>query len=251
MLIKWDIGAGSWIVGDCLEGIASLENESIDLVFTSPPYNLGEGMADKGGLRIGHVGSAWSGCTLGNGYSSHSDDMPYDEYKNWQSEVLHALWAKLSENGAIFYNHKPRVVKGICRLPFFVDLPIRQVIIWDRGSGFNHTASAFKPTCEWVVVYAKPNFRLKDKGAGSCGDVWRIPPERKNPHPAPFPVELVERAILATTARTILDPFGGSGTTALAAERHGRQWISIERDIEYSLDAIDRIYRHIDADRTE
>lgn len=241
------LGRGNFWNGDCLELMAGIPSGSVDMVFTSPPYNLGEGMEDKGGLRIGHPQSAWSGGTLSAGYLTHSDDMPYDEYKAWQGRVLAECWRVLSDTGAIFYNHKPRVVKRSLRLPFFTDLPLRQVVIWDRGSGFNHMVGAFKPVCEWVMIYAKPAWQLKDKGASTVGDVWRINPAKGNDHPAPFPIELAERAIGATTAQVILDPFMGSGTVALAAENLGRQWIGIERDPDYYAAAIARIYDHVSA----
>ncbi len=239
------IGNGTFLQGDCLELMRQLPDGSVDMVFTSPPYNLGEGMEDKGGLRIGHNKSAWSGGTLGRGYGDYKDNMPYALYKEWQGEILAECWRLLSDNGAIFYNHKPRMVKGVARLPFFTDLPLRQIIIWDRGSGFNNLPGAWKPVHEWVMLYAKPGFYLNDRGAGSSGDVWRLPPERGNPHPAPFPVELVQRAIEATPCQTILDPFAGSGTTAIAAENAGRKWICMERDPDYYAAAVGRVWEHV------
>ncbi len=235
------IGNGQFLQGDCLELMREMPDGCVNLTFTSPPYNLGEGMEDKGGLRIGHEKSAWGGGILGSGYNSHSDNMPYGEYCDWQRALLEEMWRITSDDGVIFYNHKPRIVKGNLRLPFFCDLPLRQVIIWDRGSGFNHMTAAFKPVCEWVLMYAKPKFKLRNKGASTIGDVWRVNPERGNDHPAPFPVELPLRAIEATECETIFDPFAGSGTTAVAAERTGRRWICIERDPDYYLQACARV----------
>lgn len=239
------LGRGQFLQGDCLELMREIPDGSVNLTFTSPPYNLGEGMEDKGGLRIGHEGSAWKGGTLGAGYNSHSDNMPYPEYCAWQSKVLSEIWRITSDDGVIFYNHKPRVVKGNLRLPFFTDLPLRQVIIWDRGSGFNHMTKAFKPVCEWILMYAKPGFKLKSKGASTIGDVWRIPPDRGNDHPAPFPVQLARMAIAATDCETVFDPFGGSGSVAIAAENEGRKWLLMERDPTYYEAAIARVWDNL------
>jgi DNA modification methylase len=71
--------------------------------------------------------------------------------------------------------------------------------------------------------------------------VWRIPQEANNPHPAPFPVELAQRCIESTTGRIILDPFIGSGSTAIAAEACRRDWIGIEASKDYCKLANERI----------
>jgi modification methylase len=63
----------------------------------------------------------------------------------------------------------------------------------------------------------------------------------KNPHPAPFPIALPTRCIESTDAEIILDPFSGSGTTALAARRLGRKYIGIDISPEYCKQAEDRL----------
>ena len=89
-------------------------------------------------------------------------------------------------------------------------------------------------------MIAKPKFRLV-KGANSWGDVWKIPQEQNNEHPAPFPVELAQRCIQSTTAGIVLDPFLGSGTTAIAAKACDRDWIGMEISKEYGTTANERI----------
>tara|TARA_R110002124_G_scaffold188668_1_gene355930 strand:+ start:11830 stop:12063 length:234 start_codon:yes stop_codon:yes gene_type:complete len=64
-----------------------------------------------------------------------------------------------------------------------------------------------------------------------------------NPHPAPFPVHLIERIISSTEAKIILDPFMGSGTTAIAATRHDRNFIGIDIASEYCEMAEKRIQK--------
>ena len=110
--------------------------------------------------------------------------------------------------------------------------PVRQIIIWQRAGGINFNPGYFLPNYEVIYLICKPRFRLAKK-ANAIGCVWKIPPESKNPHPAPFPVELAQRCIESTTGRIVLDPFRGSGSTALAANAVGRQWIGVELSEAY------------------
>lgn len=233
------IGNATLYLGDVRDVLPALADNSAGVCFTSPPYNLGEGMEDKGGLRVGHSGSKWGQRKLRDGYGEYADNMPYSDYRDWQRETLSQLWRICS--GAIFYNHKPRVVKRECRLPFFCDIPLRQVVIWDRASGFNAMSGAFAPMCEWILLYAKPDWSLRDKGASMIGDVWRISPTPDAEHPASFPVALPQRAIQACADEIILDPFMGVGSTGIAAQREGRRFIGIERDKRYFEIACRRI----------
>lgn len=233
------IGRAQLYLGDCREVLPALQDNAAGVCFTSPPYNLGEGMEDKGGLRVGHAGSKWGDGKLRSGYGEYADNMPYPKYCDWQRETLEQLWRVCS--GAIFYNHKPRVVKRKVRLPLFCDLPLRQVIIWDRASGFNAMAGAFAPMCEWILLYAKPDWSLRDKAASMFGDVWRIAPTADAEHTASFPIALPMRAITSCKDDVIIDPFMGSGTTGQAAVRSGRAFIGIERDEQFFEIACRRI----------
>jgi site-specific DNA-methyltransferase (adenine-specific) len=224
-------GRATLYLADCRDVLPTLAANAVSLCFTSPPYNLGEGMEDKGGLRVGHGGSKWKSDKLRQGYGEYDDALPYAEYQAWQGGTLEQLWRICS--GAIFYNHKPRVVKRALRLPFFAELPLRQVIIWDRLSGFNCMSGAFMPMCEWIMLYAKPDWSLRDKSASALGDVWRIPAAPDPDHPASFPLALPMRALEASPAGDVIDPFMGSGTTGIAALRTGRGFIGIERDERY------------------
>ena len=91
-----------------------------------------------------------------------------------------------------------------------------------------------------IYLIAKPQFVLAPK-ANALGDVWTIPQESKNPHPAAFPVELAQRCIQSTTGQIVLDPMIGSGTTAIAAEIAGRDWIGMEISKGYCKFASERI----------
>jgi site-specific DNA-methyltransferase (adenine-specific) len=234
----------SVVEGDCLELMRALPDGCVDAVITSPPYNLGEGMEDKGGFRVGHSGSKWTRADLRDGYACWSDNLPYPAYVEQQKSVLRECWRVLDSAGAVFYNHKPRIVKGVCRTPLTLnpDLPLRQVIIWNRRSGFNFSESFYVPQHEWVVVYAKPDFRLRDKGASGIGDVWDIGPDTEaSEHPASFPVGLPTLALETTTSQIVLDPYMGSGSTAIAAKSLGRHFLGFEISPEYCAIARKRI----------
>jgi DNA modification methylase len=142
----------------------------------------------------------------------------------------------------MFYVHKCRVQGGLLqdRHDILDGFPVRQQIIWNRGSGMNFNAGYFVPTHEVIYLICKPGFKLAPK-ANALGSVWTIHPDRNNPHPAPFPLELAERCIGSTISGAVLDPFMGSGTTAIAAERLGRNWIGIDNSPEYCQMAEERL----------
>jgi modification methylase len=219
------------ICGDALDVLKSLPSAYVNLCVTSPPYNIKNSTGN--GLKDGR-GGKWEKAALLNGYSDHDDCMPHNKYVNWQRECLTEMLRVLKDDGAIFYNHKWRVQAGILqdRHDIVSGFPVRQIIIWQRAGGLNFNPGYFLPTYEVIYLIAKPKFRLA-KGANALGDVWKIPQERKNPHPAPFPLALAERIIQSTTANIVLDPFIGSGTTALAAKKLGRQYIGVDKSQKY------------------
>ena len=225
--------------GDCIELMNQMSSESVDLIVTSPPYNIKNSTGN--GLKNGS-GGKWPQAELIKGYASHDDAMPHDEYVAWQRNCLQAMMRVLSDDGAIFYNHKWRVQGGLLqdRADIVDGFPVRQIIIWQRNGGINFNPGYFLPTYEVIYVIAKPGFRLAQK-ANAQGDVWRIPQESKNPHPAPFPVALAQKCIDSTDADVVLDPFIGSGTTAIAAERSRRSWIGIDVSEAYCQLARQRI----------
>ncbi|MCC7436990.1 MAG: site-specific DNA-methyltransferase [Armatimonadetes bacterium] len=225
--------------GDCLELMRQLPDKAFDLVVTSPPYNLKNSTGN--GMKDGR-GGKWKKAELVNGYSHHDDCMPHEEYAQWQYECLKEMYRLTSENGAIFYNHKWRVQDGYLqdRADIIRDLPVRQIIIWKRKGGINFNSGYFLPTYEVIYLIAKPEFRLAPK-ANALGDVWEFKQEMNNDHPAPFPVALIDRIIRSTLAKNVLDPFMGSGTTAIAALMNNRNYTGIELSPIYCNMAKDRI----------
>ena len=209
--------------GDCIELMWRMPEGSVDLVVTSPPYNLA--------LKPKSV-SKWQNNALIDGYGNHDDCMPHDEYVSWQRDCLKAMLRLLPDTGAIFYVHKCRVQKGLLqdRHDILNGFPVRQRIVWRRSGGLNFNEQYFLPTYEDIYLIAKPGFKL---APNRLTDVWQVPQEMNNKHPAPFPLQIPQRCIHSTKARVILDPFMGSGTTAIAAHGLNRQWIGIDNCEEY------------------
>ena len=230
------------ICGDCLTVMKQLPDKCVDLIVTSPPYNLKNSTGN--GMKDGR-GGKWSNAALINGYATYDDNMPYDEYCEWQKKCLQEMMRLLKDDGAIFYNHKWRVQNGLIqdRREIVADFPVRQIIIWRRKGGINFNAGYFLPTYEVIYLIAKKNFKLAPK-ASRYGDVWEFMQEQKNSHPAPFPVALIDRIVSSANAQVILDPFMGSGTTAVVAQGLKRNFIGIELSQEYCEMAEKRLERN-------
>lgn len=240
---------GQITTSDALTFLQEQADASIPLFLFSPPYNLGNssGGGMPGAKKTGHYNPAggmkarggmgkWSGGNLADGYDDYNDTMPWSEYIPWQQSILAECWRCLPENGAIFYNHKERVLDGVLLDPMaFVPACcyLRQRIIWARAGGVNFSPSFFCPTHEVILVLAKPGFRLKSKGASGAGSVWYIPQEAGTWHPAPFPMALAETVLEATMPTLVCDPFSGSGTVARAAKRFGIDFIGCDRNAAY------------------
>ncbi|MDB2390595.1 site-specific DNA-methyltransferase [Alphaproteobacteria bacterium] len=212
---------------------------SIKAIVTSPPYNIKNSTGN--GLKNGR-GGKWENAALQKGYDKYDDCLPHDEYVQWQRDCLTEMMRLLRPDGAIFYNHKWRVQNGLLqdRQEIVEGFPVRQIIIWHRAGGINFNPGYFLPNYEVIYLIAKPKFKLAPK-ANAMGCVWRINQESNNAHPAPFPLELAQRCIQAVGEGPILDPFMGSGTTALAAESMGVEWIGIDQSPEYIEMAKERI----------
>lgn len=225
--------------GDCIDKLRSLPPESIRVIVTSPPYNIKNSSGN--GLKNGYKGK-WPNAALQGGYDGHNDCMNHDDYVAWQRECLTEMMRVLRPDGAIFYNHKWRVQRGDWqdREDVVKGFPVRQVIIWQRCGGINFNPGYFLPTYEVIYLIVKPQFRLAP-GKNAHGDVWTIRQEGNNKHPAPFPVDLAARCIESVGGGPVLDPFMGSGTTAIAAEGLGMEWIGIESSLEYVNMANERI----------
>ena len=219
---------------DCLEGLKQLPNESIDLIITSPSYNLG---------KTHHTGNHRF-----ESYNQYNDDMPEDLYQKWQIEILNECYRVLKQNGSMWYNHKNRIKNGIQITPYEwilrSNLMVKQEIIWENGSQ-NFDKIRFYPMTERVYWLAKNHttkmFNIINHHDFFKRDEWQ-PVKTKGAHKRTFPEKMCTDIISCfPDADIILDPFMGSGTTAIASIRMNRHYIGFEIDQAYCDIAKERI----------
>jgi len=211
---------------DVLEGLKRLDDNSIDTIITSPPYN-------KYGL------SKFKHRKIK--YNTYNDDMNEDDYQNWQIEILNECHRVLKPSGSMFYNHKNRRVKCKEHIPqeFILksDLNLYQTIIWNRNQSPSIFNTFLMPTYEYIFWLTKTNKTPKvfRNRLDTIKDIWNITPSRSKIHPATFPEKLVENCILLSTNEgdLVLDIFSGIGTTANVSERLNRDFIGFEICKEY------------------
>lgn len=248
------------LVADCREVLPTLRAQA-DIIVTSPQYNLGN---TSGGWfpPLGHYdpmsgyksrggGGKWRKASmdggLAHGYGDGDDDnLPHAEYVELQQEIIRQCWLTIRSRGAIYYNHKPRIINGECITPLAYLPPellshVRQIVIWARAGGINFSPAFYLPTHEWIVIIATHDFRLKSKEASGEGDVWRITQDSNTEHPAPFPVEIPLKVIETTEQEVYCDPHMGSGTVGVACVQTGRKFLGIERNSGHFWKAVERI----------
>ena len=224
---------------DCLEGLKSIESDSVDCVVTSPPYNKGT-QNQKTGNQI------WKGFKIE--YDGYHDDMPDEEYSAWMLKVLNELHRIIKPDGSVFFNHK--VVLKDCKgkFPKWVlesNLDLYQMIIWNRMCSSNIRLETLYPTYELIFWLVKGKPKVFKNQAQYQNDIWNILPDRGNAHPAPFPISLAENCVRRGcekgTKALVVDPFTGSGTSAVAAKANGHDFIGFEISPEYVRMANDRV----------
>jgi len=215
------------VVGDALR--LDLPGESVDVIITSPPYNLGEESWPMGGHeRVERQGI---------GYDDALEDEPYQE---WQLAVLEELYRVARPGASLFYNHKTRTREGVLLHPLtwlarVKGWTLRQEIVWDREVTHNHAATLFWPVDERIYWLTKGRPSLYGASVG-MPSVWRFHgPQPYTWHPAPFPEELPRRCLLAIGGKglVVLDPFAGSCTTVKVAAEMGHEAIGVEQKAEY------------------
>lgn len=241
--------------GDCRDLLTQIPHGSIDLTFTSPPYNIGK---------------------------EYEQIRPLDEFIDWCASWIEEIHLATAADGALMLNvgyvALAERAKAIPipyllwnRVPFF----LQQEIIWNYGAGV--AAKKFlSPRNEKLLWYVKnaenycfnlddirdPNIAYpnqKKKGKLRCNtigknpsDVWQIAKvtsgkgrasKERSPHPAQFPLDLCERVIkgFSPTDSIVLDPFLGSGSTIDACLRWGRYSIGFEVRSDYCAIAAKRI----------
>jgi adenine-specific DNA-methyltransferase len=233
--------------GDCLRLLKTIPDESIQLIVTSPPYNIGKEYEKKLKLRA---------------------------YLDQQMTVINECVRTLSPCGSICWQVGNYVESGsivpldAALWPIFTNLGLkmRNRIVWHFEHGL-HCSRRFSGRYETIIWFTKSkdyvfnldpvrvpqkypgkkHFKGPKAGKYSCnplgknpGDVWLIPNVKSNHvektiHPCQFPVELIERLVLSLTNRGdwVLDPFLGTGTSIIAAVRHHRRGAGAETVPKY------------------
>lgn len=226
---------------DALPMLRDMPDESVDIVVTSPPYNMGLTPGGNGRGLYRHPNQ--KAGRFDAGYTDHGDDaLDPDEYNTLRRTELQEMW-RIARH-AVYYNHRPRVIHGVLTEPLDGDyggLPLRQRIILARPTGIDVGLDHYCTRGEYLLLFAKPTFRLADHASSGLGDVWPVPIVTGSEHPAPFDESIPARCITTTGATSILDPFAGSGTTLLAAKRAGITGVGIERDPTFCALATERL----------
>ena len=230
---------GTMYFGDCLEILPTLGKGVAEVCVTSPPYNLAKTKANttwvaKKGYRKGkspHVTSS------ANKDAWYEDSTPEWVYQGQQKTLIENLIR--SCRSSVFYNHRVRYAWSSAYqtkppskihhpMNWVGDFPIWCEIIWDRRTVGSPAVNRYLSRDERIYQIGRP---LKWHNGFGLSTVWQIAPTAsKNKHVCAFPEELVERCILPTTDEgdVVIDPYMGSGTTALVAIRHKRRFIGIE-----------------------
>lgn len=159
-------------------------------------------------------------------------------YWDWQNSLFDEFYRILKPTGSLFYNHKIRRYEGKAHHPISElnnKMTFYQQITWDRGASVDNNINYLQPSTELLLWYVKDSPKVFKEKAVCRNEVWQIPAENNNNHPAPFPVKLAANAIVLTTEKedVIYDPFMGSGNTAIASHKNKRNWIGSEISQEY------------------
>ena len=242
------------IHGDCLKVLKTFQDESIDLVFADPPYNLqlNKELYRPDSSRVSAVNDDWDKFTS------------FEKYDEFTEKWLFHCKRVLKPNGSLWvigsYHNIFRVGKIIQDLGFWIlndviwrktnPMPnfkgtrftnAHETLIWaskNQKSKFTFNYDSMKSLNEdiqmrsdWCIPICSGNERLKDNGMKL--------------HSTQKPESLLARIILSSTNQgdLILDPFLGSGTTACVAKKYNRSWIGIEREEKYIQHARNRIDR--------
>lgn len=231
------------------ENMSELQDKSVDLMVTSPPYNINIDYGNK-----------WmNGKKIHTKGEKYKDNLLEEEYREMISKVITETKRVLKDNGQIWFNIKNRYDKGNIIPPFWIleyfqDMYLKNIIIWNFDWG-GSTNTRFCSRYEYVFFFTKKKddytFNLDDVKIPALNyrpdryksqlknpsDVWKISlvsgnsPERTE-HPAQYPEELIERILKvgSNEGDLILDPFMGSGTTAVVAKKLGRNYVGYETE---------------------
>lgn len=229
------------------ENMSEVPDKSVDLIVTSPPYNID----------IKYGNATKNGKILSSKGTKYKDNLDEKEYRNMLLRVFNECKRVLKDDGSIWINIKNRYKNRIVQTPswienYFTDMFLKNVVIWNFDWG-GSTNTRLAPRYEYVYWYTKNlnkyKFNLDDIKIPALNyrpdryktqnknptDVWKISMVSGNfaertSHPAQYPEKLIERIILAGTNENdiVLDPFMGSGTTAAVAKKLNRNYLGYE-----------------------
>lgn len=214
-------------------GSLPLRDETVDVIVTSPPYNLG------------HERWAMGWRSLREEGVGYYDARPEDEYQDWQQQILSECYRVAREGASLFYVHKVRIDGGEVIHPVeWLRSPanpwsVRQEIVWNRKSTHNHEPTLFRPQDARIYWLTKGTPAVPDEGI-DLASVWDIyGPRPDTNHPAPFPEEIPQGCLeaVASDGDVVLDPMGGSMTTCRAASDLGYHSIGVDANRDYIVDA--------------
>lgn len=232
----------------CLETLSRIPDNFIDLVITSPPYNMN--------LRIrnGQYCSRQVVKEFSSKYDGFDDNIPIDEFYMLHKTILKEL---IRTTKLIFYNIQ--IVTGSKRAFFriigeFAD-NLKEIIIWDKINGQPAMSNGVLNRCtELILVFEQSTNAISRKfnqakfNRGTLNDIWRIKKSKKicNNHAAVFPEELVNNILInfSNPNDIVYDPFMGTGTVAKVAKLTNRSYIGseiLEKYYKVSLERLNNI----------
>jgi modification methylase len=244
------------LIGDCIDGLAGLPAETVDLVFADPPYNLQlEGTLSRPDQSlVDAVDDDW------DKFASFAD---YDRFtRDWLQAVRRVMKPKATIFVIGSYHNIFRVGTILQDLGFW----ILNDVVWHKANPMpNFRGRRFTNAHETMIWAAKSasaknytfNYEALKAGNDDCQvrSDWFMPicsgaerlkdEDGRKLHPTQKPEALLNRVLLAASepGDVVLDPFFGSGTTGAAAKRLGRSFIGLERDLHYAKAARARIAR--------
>jgi DNA modification methylase len=242
--MKYEQDGCTLICGDSRKVLADMP--AVDLICTSPPYNIGS----KAERNDGHRSKGAYDPKSFGAVRSYPDDKPEDVYQAEQAEMMRWMGSKLTDHGTLVYNHKPRhknrrLIKPEAWFPYDTLSQVDE-IIWDRGSTHNHCKAFCYQQTERLYVFTRNGCERQQYFENEgLGDVWKILRERVegSGHDARFPLDLARRIIRlwSRPGAVVCDPYSGSGTTMLAAYLEGRRFIGAEMMPEHYRESIARL----------
>ena len=220
----------------CLDTLNRLDDNSINTVITSPPYNMNLRVRNK------QYCSRQITKELTTKYNGFADNLTVDQYNAFHTKVLTEL---LRVSPIVFYNIQ--IVTGSKRSVFkmigqYADY-LKEIIVWDKGHAEpSIQTGVLNKRTELILVFDKDNsicrkFDNANFERGTLEDLWFIPKNKKNleSHKAIFPEQLAYKILKNFTNEgdIIYDPFIGTGTTAYVCKSMNRKYIGSEINKNY------------------